>query len=74
MVRKRDVIKSAEIEFQALDFIKIHQRYLVNLLHVKFVDRKSESVILQNGERLEMSRKYKQSADNAFIEYMRKTI
>lgn len=74
VVRKRDVIKSAETEFQDLDFVKIHQRYLVNLLHIKFVDRKAESVILKNGERLEMSRKYKQSADDTFIEYMRKTI
>lgn len=72
IIRVRDVMKDKEKELEEIDFIKIHQRYLVNLKYVQFVDRRKEILILKNGERLQVSRNHKNSADEKFTNYLRK--
>lgn len=74
IIKVRDVMKNKEIEFENYDFIKIHQRYLVNLRYVQFVDKRKEVLILKNGERLEISRNHKNTVDEKFMDYLRKTI
>ncbi|MDD5795686.1 MAG: LytTR family DNA-binding domain-containing protein [Oscillospiraceae bacterium] len=70
----RGVMKDKDREFCQYDFIKIHQRYIVNLKYVKFVDKRREILILKNGERLEISRNHKNSADEQFTRYLRETL
>ncbi len=74
VIKVRDVMKDKDKEFEEYDFIKIHQRYLVNLKYVQFVDKRREILILKNGERLEISRNHKNFADEKFTDYLRKTI
>lgn len=74
VLKERESLKNKEKELEQFDFIKIHQRYIVNLKYVKFVDKRRETLILKNDERLEVSRNCKNSADEKFTQYLRKTI
>lgn len=69
--RQRESMRDLENRLENFDFIKVHQRYLINLKYIKFVDKKREIVLLENGERLEMSRSYKAETDKKFTDYLR---
>lgn len=74
VLRQRESMRELENRLENFDFIKVHQRYLINLKHIKFVDKKREFVLLENGERLEMSRNYKSETDKKFTAYLRDSV
>lgn len=62
-------IKNIEEQVVAYDFIRTHDRYLVNMNHV--VKVRAKALTLSNGEEVPVSRKYKNSVQVAIHRYIR---
>lgn len=76
-VSVRGSVNDAESDFSSYDFIRIHRRYIVNLKYMKSIDKKIGKVYMNfNGKKisLPMSTSYKESADQKFTVYLRKTL
>ena len=76
-VSVRGSVNDAESDFSSYDFIRIHRRYIVNLKYLKSIDKKIGKVYMNfNGKKisLPMSTSYKESADQKFTVYLRKTL
>lgn len=74
VMRIRGSLNIKEQELQDYDFAKIHQRYLVNLKYIKYMDKSKEIIILKNGERLGISRSNKSFAEEKYTRYLSKNL
>ncbi len=68
----RGNIGELEEYLAAYDFVRIHKCFLVNLRHVFNIDKDKDEVIFKHGFRLNMSKNYKQSADEKLTRYLRR--
>ena len=62
--------KMSEIEkrIEGFDFVKIHKSYLVNLMHVSYVE--AATVLMKNGASLPLGRKFKAEFTDRYIQYI----
>lgn len=68
--KKVGKLNAEESVLQVHFFLRIHQSFLVNM---KFIKKfQSEKIVLETGEALSISRKYKDSARKMFINYQHK--
>lgn len=65
----RRSLTEMEEELEGVGFLRIHASYLVNPQHIIRLDT---TVILENGEKVPMSRRKKTELKNKYYEYMRK--
>lgn len=52
-------------------FARIHNRIIVNMQHIAKIDNPNSTILLDNKEKLEFSRAYKQSISEAYNSFMR---
>lgn len=71
---KRESINDVKISLEKYDFIHIHRKYIVNLRYFLKLDRTNNYMLLRNGVTLPISRKKKDYIENAYTEYLRRTI
>lgn len=62
--------KLADIENELSDFffVKANKSYLVNLAHLEKID--NYNAVLKNGKIINISRRFKNAIDNAFVEFL----
>ncbi len=70
-IKLRGSISELKERYAAADFIHIHRRYLVNLDHIFNVDITNGAVILDQGERLPLSRALKDIVSERYTRYLR---
>ncbi len=66
--RERASLDEKEAELCTKGFIRIHVGYMVNIIHIQEV--KSKEIILDNGESLPLSKKYKNKTQNIYFEWL----
>lgn len=72
-IKVRGNISELEEYYAALDFVRIHKSFLVNLRHIFNLDKNNDEVIFKQGFKLSISKNYKQSVDESLTEYLRRT-
>lgn len=70
-IKIRGSISELEEQYITADFIHIHRRYLVNLKHIFNVDVGNGVVILDQGEKLPLSRALKDPVNEQYTWYLR---
>ena len=71
-LRERAILSSREIELSGLDFIKTHQRYLINMTHIVRFDIYLNSIVLSNNDIVPISKKLKDSVIRQYQIFKRK--
>ncbi len=66
-----DSLKQYEDQFQGTQVIRIHKSYMVNMYHIKKI--LSEEVIMEDGARIPIGRKYKSELKDTYYEFVRST-
>ena len=66
--KDREIISRISDKLESLGFIRIHEGFTVNVEHVK--EMNSTKTKLKNGEELVVSRKYKDSANQNYFEWL----
>ncbi len=66
--KDRAIMSQIAVQLESLGFIRIHEGFAVNVEYVK--EMNSIRTILKNGEDLVVSRKYKDSANQNYIEWI----
>lgn len=72
-IKIRGNIGELETYYSEFDFARIHKSFLVNLRHIFNIDKNKDEIIFKQGFRLNMSKNYKQLADEKLTQYLRKT-
>lgn len=52
-------------------FIRIHNRNIINMAHIKRIDYPNGEVIMDNGQEISISRTYKKEFDDVYTKYLR---
>lgn len=52
-------------------FLRIHNRNIINMAHIKRIDNPNNRIFMTNGQEIGVSRKYKQDLDSAYTRYLR---
>lgn len=68
----RNTLNDALKELSCPDFVKVHQRYLVNMNHITKFDVFTNIVIIGNNEEIPISKTYKDEAAHLFMVYKRR--
>ena len=61
-------ISVEEQKLSSYNFVRCHQSYLVNMTHIKSIEK--NKIILSNGQQIIISRKMKNNVLNAFTQFM----
>lgn len=52
-------------------FMRIHNRNIINMAHIKRIDYPNGEVIMDNGQQISISRTYKKEFDDVYTKYLR---
>ena len=52
-------------------FVRIHNRNIVNMAHIKMVDYPNSMVIMSDGQEISISRSYKKEFDDIYTRFLR---
>ena len=69
---ERSTLASKEEEINCPDFVKPHQRYLVNMNHIEKFAGITNTIYLRNNLKIPISKMYKSSAEQAYMIYQRR--
>lgn len=68
----RNTLNDVSRELSCPDFVKVHQRYLVNMNHITKFDTFTNIVVVNSKEKLPISKTYKEEAAHLFMVYKRR--
>lgn len=69
--RMREKVSNCLEKYSSYDFVRIHKSLLVNLRHVSYIDKKTNTVQMDNGEILPIALRYKKDVEEKYLHYMR---
>jgi DNA-binding LytR/AlgR family response regulator len=70
-IRIRCKMTDVEEQFNEYHFIRVHNRYIVNMNHIRDLDYPNNELCLTNKEVIEISRKYKTAFNEKYTLYLR---
>ncbi len=70
-LRVRRKMAEMEEELRAFDFVRIHNRWLINMRYIKLPDYPNDEVVMMNGITLPLSRSKKNELQRRYAEYLR---
>lgn len=73
ILRVRRKLSEMEIELLSYDFIRVHNRWLVNMRHIQLPDYPNEEVVMINDLSVPLSRSHKNELKKRYAEYLRST-
>lgn len=71
-VKQRIQLSEAHKPIEKFGFVRVHNRYVVNIAHIKSIDYSNEIITLKNGEKIRMSRSIRSSLMEQFTELKRR--
>lgn len=69
---ERSTITEKLVELNCPDMLRPHQRYLVNMIHIKRFGDVCSSILLNNNEEIPVSKSYRQKAIQDFMNFNRR--
>lgn len=71
-IRERSTLPEKENDFRKYSFIKTHSRYMVNAEHIVRFDILLNTINMDNGSKVPISQKYRNSAIDEYRSYIRR--
>lgn len=71
VLRVRSKLSEIEEELLAYDFVRVHNRWLINMRHIRLPDYPNEEVIMINDLTVPLSRRNKNELQKKYAEYLR---
>ena len=71
-IRERSTLPEKENDFRKYSFIKTHSRYMVNAEHIVRFDILLNTIDMDNGSKVPISQKYRNSAIDEYRSYIRR--
>lgn len=71
-IKERSTLPEKENEYKKYSFIKTHSRYMVNAEHIARFDILLNTIVMDNGSKVPISRKYRDSALDEYRSYIRR--
>ncbi len=71
VLRVRAKLSDLEEQLLAYDFVRVHNRWLVNMRHIRLPDYPNEEIMMVNGISAPMSRSNKNELQKRYAEYLR---
>ena len=73
LVTVRGQISEAEAMLRQYDFLRVHKSYIVNMNHIRTVEKTNSELVLSRDIRLRIGRMYLQSTVQGYMEFVRRT-
>lgn len=73
VLRLRRKLSEIEAELLAYDFVRVHNRWLINMRHMRLPDYPNEEIVMINGLTAPLSRSNKNELQKRYAEYLRST-
>ena len=71
-IKERCTLPEKENEYKKYSFIKTHSRYMVNAEHIARFDILLNTIVMDNGSKVPISQKYRDSALDEYRSYIRR--
>ncbi len=71
-IKERSTLPEKENEYKKYSFIKTHSRYMVNAEHIARFDILLNTIVMNNGSKVPISQKYRDSALDEYRSYIRR--
>lgn len=71
-IKERSTLPEKENEYRKYSFIKTHSRYMVNAEHIVRFDILLNTVVMDNGSKVPISQKYRDSSLDEYRSYIRR--
>lgn len=71
-IRERNTIALCEKFYSDYDFLKPHSRYLLNMTHIRNLDVLQNTIIMDNGDTIPISKKFKAEALDKYRKFRRR--
>lgn len=70
-LRVRNKLSEIETELNEYDFVRVHNRWLINMRHIRMIDYPNDEVIMTNDFLVPLSRSNKYELQKKYAEYLR---
>lgn len=71
-IKERNTIAVCEKLYADYDFLKPHSRYLINMIHIQNFDVLQNTIIMDNGDMIPISKKFKAEALDKYRKFRRR--